>query len=100
MTGDEVVEVGRVGQHVVGDEQVGLSVFRDNFAGRSSAEEPTTVGMPLLGRRGRTFAAGSIPSAGSPRRRSAGASNRRCSPPRPRDCRRRDRKAVDHGLAT
>ena len=66
--GGEVVEVGHVGEHVVGDDQVGRTAARPRARARAPRRRTrTSVGMPAARAAAAMFRAGSMPSAGMPR---------------------------------
>ena len=65
--GDEVVQVGNVCHHVVGDQQIGPPALRRRDGRELPTEERDERLDSSLPRRPATFAAGSTPSAGMPR---------------------------------
>ena len=66
--GDEVVEVGHLGQHVVADDEVGLLALRDELPSASSRAEELdrASARPCSIATLATLAAGSMPSTGTP----------------------------------
>jgi hypothetical protein len=64
--GNEIVEIGHVGQHVVPEQQAGRAMFRPKPRGGVPAKELGQVGMPFRRAASATLAAGSIPRTGIP----------------------------------
>ena len=62
---DEVVEVGNLGQDVVGDQEVGPPPFGREPPASSRPKNSTIVSNPCSRATAATFAAGSIPRPGS-----------------------------------
>ena len=50
MPGDEVVQIGHVGEHVVCNQEVGLRIAGQRFAPPPRRRTRRSVGMPLLKR--------------------------------------------------